>query len=146
VSSHRATVTIAAGVALAGALAFVARDVAAERLTPVEQDFLLSCAGCHGIDGKGSAKVPSLAGLDRVLRADGGREYLARVPGVAQAPLDDARLARLLNYVLAAFSGTMADPPYVADEIGRLRRTPYSEPLAVRRALLARTSDSGESP
>jgi len=134
-------VTIVAGVAVAVTLAVNALDAEADRPTAVEQDFLLSCAGCHGIDGKGSAKVPSLAGLDRILRADGGREYLARVPGVAQAPLDDARLARLLNYVLATFSSTVVDPPYGADEVARLRATPYSDPKTVRRNLLTSTAD-----
>ena len=48
----------------------------------------------------------SLRGLSQLLSAEGGRAYLASVPGVAQAPLGDARLAALLNWVIRAFSGT----------------------------------------
>ena len=38
-------------------------------------------------------------GLGSLLATPAGRAYLVRVPGVAQAPLDDERLAALLNWV-----------------------------------------------
>jgi mono/diheme cytochrome c family protein len=99
------------------------------------------CAGCHKADGSGQpGLVPSLVGAARFLRAPGGREYLVRVPGVAQSPLGDAALARVLNWSLARFSA--AELPadfsgYTAGEIAALRRSPIVDVEATRRALLA---------
>src|SRR5262249_48882191 len=58
-------------------------------------EYALNCQGCHRADGIGTpGSVPPLAGsVARFLTVPGGREYLVRVPGVAQAPLDDAALA-----------------------------------------------------
>jgi mono/diheme cytochrome c family protein len=95
--------------------------------------FTLHCSGCHGMDGRGVAdNVPTLHGLDTLLELEGGRSYLARVPGVAQAPLPDDELARLLNWVLARFSGHLPEPPYTAEEVGALRRDPLRDPLSAR--------------
>lgn len=103
---------------------------------PVGEDYTLHCSGCHGRDAAGTPGVaPTLHGLAPVLQATGGRDYLARVPGVAQAPLSDARLARLLNWVLAEFSGSAPVPAYSAGEVGRLRRTPIRDAPAARAAL-----------
>jgi mono/diheme cytochrome c family protein len=100
---------------------------------PVREDYLLNCSGCHGPDGLGTPGVaPTLHGLGPILEAPGGREYLARVPGVAQAPLSDARLARLLNWALAEYSDASPKPPYAAEEVGRLRRLPLRNAPAAR--------------
>lgn len=99
----------------------------------VEEDYLLSCAACHGPDGRGTPGVtPDLRGVAGLLALPGGREYLARVPGVAQAPLSDARLARLLNWTLGQYAGTVPEPPYEAAEIGSLRRLPLRDPRSAR--------------
>jgi hypothetical protein len=101
-----------------------------------EEDYVLHCSGCHRLDGSGAPGVaPRLQGLGSVLNAPGGRDYLVRVPGVAQAPLDDARLARLLNFVLRELADSPAEPPYEADEVGRLRRSPLRDPGAERARL-----------
>jgi hypothetical protein len=54
----------------------------------------LNCQGCHRADGTGTpGSVPALAdSVARFLAVPAGREYLVQVPGVAQAPLDDAAL------------------------------------------------------
>jgi len=97
------------------------------------EHFTLHCSGCHGLDGRGVAgSVPTLHGLDALLEVEGGRRYLGRVPGVAQAPLPDEELARLLNWVVASFSGRAPLPPYSAEEIGVLRREPLRDPVAAR--------------
>lgn len=103
---------------------------------PVEEDYALHCIACHGADGAGVPGVtPSLTGIGALLEAPGGRAYLARVPGVAQAALPDARLARLLNWVLARYAGVSPDPPYSAAEIGALRRSPLRDTRSARAAL-----------
>jgi hypothetical protein len=71
-----------------------------------------------------------------VLAVPGGREYLARVPGVAQAPLSDVRLAALLNWLLAELGGAPPVSPYTAAEVGALRAAPLRDPVAARAALL----------
>lgn len=106
-------------------------------------DYMLQCQGCHRADGSGSAgAVPDLRGsLRRFLAVPGGREYLVRVPGAAQAPLADARLAALLDWMIREFDppgpGERLDP-YAADEVARLRARPYAAVEPVRRDLLRR--------
>jgi mono/diheme cytochrome c family protein len=115
---------------------FAAPAAAAMTLRGEPADFVLNCAGCHKFDGSGSARVPVLTEMGRVLAVPGGREYLARVPGVAQAPLSDARLAALLNWLLAELGGAPPASPYTAAEVGALRAAPLRDPVAARAALL----------
>jgi len=122
-------------------LAHVARAAAADMSGPA-LDYVLNCQGCHRADGTGTpGSVPALAGsVGRFLRVPGGREYLARVPGVAQAPLDDAAVARLLNWMLERFDKDDLPHdfvPYAPDEVGRLRTSPLTDVERVRRELLA---------
>jgi hypothetical protein len=125
--------------ALAGfvTIAWTARG---EPVSGPELDYLLQCRGCHGATGEGTAgRVPTLVEEPaRLLRAPGGRAYLVRVPGVAQAPLDDAALAALLNWMLAAFSPATLPPdfaPYQPAEVARLRATPLADATATRSTL-----------
>ena len=67
----------------------------------------------------------------------GGRQYLASVPGVAQAPLDDADLAALLNWILTEFSPPATAQPYQASELHALRATPNRNPNRTRAALVS---------
>ena len=111
----------------------------APRAEPTE-DYTLHCSACHGLDGAGTpGVVPTLHGLGDLLDTSGGRSYLARVPGVAQAPLSDARLARLLNWVLKRFSAVQPKPLYTAAEVGALRASPLRDPASARRALVPAT-------
>ena len=98
-------------------------------------DYLLNCAGCHRTDASGSATVPPLTGLAPLVATPDGRAYLVRVPGVAQAPLSDERLAVLLNWALAEFSGARGFPPYSAGEVASLRADPLRDPLSERERL-----------
>jgi hypothetical protein len=110
-------------------------------------DYALHCRGCHLEHGEGAPPaVPSLVGVGRLLRAPGGREYLVRVPGVAQSALDDAALAALLDWMLRELGrdGIPADfAPYTPEEVARARRAPLSDPAAARRALEAALRDQG---
>lgn len=116
---------LAAGLALLLACPAVlgAQNAGSPRL-----NYVLHCAGCHGIDGNGDLKggIPTLRGtIGHFLKVEGGREYLVQVPGASQSPLSDGETAELLNWMLKAFSA--ADMPadakaYSAAEVGCLRR------------------------
>ena len=104
-------------------------------------DYALNCQGCHLEDGAGTpGSVPPLAGsVGRFLHVSGGREYLVRVPGVAQAPLDDAALAAVLNWMLHRFGAPQVPAdfrPYTADEVRALRNAPLTNVDRVRADLL----------
>jgi len=99
-------------------------------------DYVLHCAGCHRFDGSGSDRVPALDQIGTVLARDGGRQYLSRVPGAAQAPLTDARLAALLNWLVGRFAGAPPVPAYSAAEVGQLRSAPLRDPRRARACIL----------
>jgi len=103
---------------------------------PVSESFLLHCSGCHQRDGRGTPGVaPDLREIGALLDLDGGRSYLGRVPGVAQAPVGDEELARLLTWVLTEIAGRPPEPAYTAEEIHGLRARPLRDPIAARQAL-----------
>ena len=122
--------------AAAGLTAFVALGPSAAAEPDPREHYLLHCSGCHAADGRGTPGLtPSLHGLTRFLETPDGRAYLGAVPGVAQAPLDDGALARLLNWVIAEFSKERPAPPplpYSAEEIRGLRAGPLRDPAAAR--------------
>ena len=103
-------------------------------------DYVLHCQGCHQAGGTGLAgAVPQLKdSVARVASLPGGREYLARVPGVAQSQLDDGAVAALLNWLLAYFDAAHLPAdfrPFTAQEVGPLRRHPLVNASQVRAAL-----------
>jgi hypothetical protein len=76
----------------------------------------------------------------------GGRDYLMRVPGVARSALDDARLAAVLNWMLATYGADGAAPgftPYTAAEVGVARRQVLLDRKAVRARLLTELRTRG---
>lgn len=104
-------------------------------------DYLLHCSGCHRPDGSGSPpEVPSLRGpLGTLVASPEGRAYIARVPEVAQSPLDDDDLARLLNWVLEEFNpGTLPKEfrPLDGPEVGEARTRVLADPLRTRAEIL----------
>jgi mono/diheme cytochrome c family protein len=101
-----------------------------------EHDYILNCSGCHRIDGSGSSVVPALQKMPEVSGEAGAREYWVQVPGAAQAPLSDARLAALMNWLVERFTGQRPYPAYTAKEVAQLRKTPLRDPIAKRTTLL----------
>jgi len=104
-------------------------------------NFQLHCMGCHLADGSGSpGRVPSLRRSLVLLSAfPSGRDYLIRVPGVAQSPLSDEETAALLNWMARNVSDL--PPPrdfleYSAAEIARSRSHPLAAVGAVRARLM----------
>jgi mono/diheme cytochrome c family protein len=127
---------------LAGALA----ALAAPALAGPRAYYLLHCAGCHLADGRGSpGAVPSLAGtLGRIAASPAGRDYLARAPGAAQAPISDEALATVLNWLLLEFNRATLPPdfrPLTGSEVARSRARVLADPLKLRRELWPDATD-----
>jgi mono/diheme cytochrome c family protein len=106
-----------------------------------ERLYRLHCAGCHLQNGVGLAAkgIPNLRESGRYVDTVEGRQYLGQVPGVAQARLDDASAAAVLNWSLRQFSGDClpaAFKPFTASELRELRANPASD-AAARKATLA---------
>jgi mono/diheme cytochrome c family protein len=120
----------------------VAAPAAAGSMGTPQLDYVLHCAGCHGLEGEGvpAKGVPRLAGnLGKLLHVPEGRAFIVQAPGVSNASLGDAELARLLNWLLPRMDAVHmpADTAaYTAEEVAALRGARKSEYLA-RRARLA---------
>jgi len=108
-------------------------------------NWMLHCQGCHQAEAKGSqaARTPAMAGeVSRFLGVEGGREYLTRVPGVANAGLPDDQLAELLNWTLSTFdAGHMPAnfEPFTANDVAKGRKAPLvSEAARMREQIMAK--------
>ncbi len=138
----------AATVLLTGVLAVVA---AGDPETPLMDtvrnvdkarvDYMLNCQGCHLPEGRGiPGVVPVMKDyVGNFLRVRGGREFLVQVPGSANAALDDAALADLLNWVLVTMSPEQLPAgwvPYTGTEVSKLRAVPLREVTRRRAALV----------
>jgi hypothetical protein len=79
----------------------------------------------------------------------GGREYLIRVPGSAQSPLDDAELAALLNWLIERFGPpevAASFTPFTAEEVTRVRTPPLTDVQSVRNDLVRRMAARSPVP
>lgn len=100
--------------------------------------YIQHCAGCHQLDGSGSARarVPDLRGtVGHFLRTPAGRAFLVKVPGSLQAPLRDAELAEVLNWILREFSSESMRGqfiPFTANEVHEARAAPLDDVKAER--------------
>ena len=117
----------------------------AEQPPPV--NYMLHCMGCHLADGSGGPpEVPDVRGeMGRLLSIEGGRAYLVQVPGAAQAPISDAELAGVVNYMLETFNaGTLPRDyaPLTEDEVALWREDWLPDVAAVREKLMARLRDA----
>ncbi len=104
-------------------------------------DYMLHCQGCHLADGSGvPGTIPDLRGsMGAFLRVPGGRAFLVRVPGTAQAPLSDGEIAELLNWMLLEFSAAELPPDfeaYTGKEVGTYRKQPLTDVSRVRHKLV----------
>ncbi len=121
---------------------------AVPRITGVAQDFARQCQGCHGADGMGARDaIPRLRNfVGYFTRLPDGRDYLMRVPGVVFAPIDDRRLAAVLNWMLATFSPAemAADfDQFTAGEVAQARKKPIAQVRTTRERLLAELRAAG---
>ena len=116
-------------------------DIGASSTGDPAVDYVLHCQGCHQAGGVGlPGSVPQLKdSVARFAAIPGGREYLSRVPGVAQSQLDDAAIAALLNWMLPYFDADHVPAgfvPFTAAEVGPLRKKPLVGASSVRASLL----------
>lgn len=114
-------------------------------------NWTMHCQGCHGVDATGSqGGAPNMVGLaSQFLHSKKGRDYLARVPGVAFVELPDDQVAELLNWMLQTYDREhMPDNfnPYDAEELNRLRKRPLiSRAFSERQIILEALSTSDSS-
>jgi cytochrome c551/c552 len=113
---------------------------AAQGYEPVV-NFQLHCMGCHLPDGSGQpGRVPSIR--RSLLLFSGfpeGRNYVVRVPGVAQSALSDADTAALLNWMARNLSDVAGAPTfadYSEAEIRGLRHSPLVKVRDIRARLM----------
>jgi hypothetical protein len=104
-------------------------------------NYQLRCMGCHLADGSGQpGRVPSIRRtLVLFSSSPQGRDYVARVPGVAQSPLSDEDTAALLNWMARNLSDLKVPPgftDYSTAEIHRVRDRPLVRVSAIRARLL----------
>jgi hypothetical protein len=97
--------------------------------------------GCHLSDGSGQpGRVPSVRRtLVLFSQSREGRDYVIRVPGVAQSPLSSADTAALLNWMARNLSDVPAPPgftEYSEAEVQGLRGHPLVRVSTVRAHLL----------
>lgn len=109
-------------------------------------NFQLHCMGCHLADGSGQpGRVPSVRrSLVLLSGSAAGREFILRVPGVAQSPLSSEETAALLNWMVRHLSDL--EPParfedYSAAEVENARHRPLAKVKDLR-ARLMRRADS----
>jgi mono/diheme cytochrome c family protein len=126
-------------VTLAAVTAVAATEVDAKR---ARVNYMLNCQGCHLADGRGIGDIPEMKNfVGNFLRVPGGREYLVGVPGSANAPLNDALLAELLNWMLMEMSANELPTdwqPYTATEVASYRATTLTDVDKIRAVLINR--------
>lgn len=138
------------GAVQTGAAQAGADPAEAQRLRQaVRADYVLQCAGCHRVDGRGSNRhgIPDFRdSVGAFVRMPAGREYLIRVPGAAQSQLNDAELAAVLNWLLEEFSPAQLPAdfrPYGEEEVAEARRHRYEDVVPVRHALAKALAQQG---
>ncbi len=103
-----------------------------------ESDYMIHCMGCHLSNGQGlPPDVPAFdSKLEQLAASAAGRAYLVRVPGAAQAPLNDHALAEVLNWILSSYT-SQAFERFSAEEVTTHRQEIMIDPAAVRATLVS---------
>ena len=123
---------IAAVAGLAGLAGLPALLLAETQIPTARGNYLLSCGGCHGLDGVSNSNlVPDLKNqVGFFLNLPEGRDYVVRLPNVAFSITTDEALTGLLNYVVFTLGGDSVPKgtkPYTTREVAKLRRSPLTE-------------------
>ena len=115
---------------------------AAATADTVRNNYLLNCAGCHGLEGYGLPHngIPDFHEAGQFVSTPKGRAYLVQVPGISQSHLDDTKITELLNWILSTYGGDSLPAQwdrFTLDEVTRLRVHKASDAAQVRRDLVA---------
>lgn len=113
-----------------------------------QANYQLHCMGCHGATGRSDpTRVPSInQSFVRFAATAEGRDYLARVPGVASAPIDDAELTALLNWLLVSLQPGGGKSTFLVAEVAQARRHPLADVAAARKRVEAGRWPEAASP
>lgn len=100
-------------------------------------NYLLYCTGCHATNGAGKPpNVPTLRDeLGRMISVPEMRSYLVRIPGASQAPISDAELTDVINWLLVEFNSETLPAnflEYTEAEVSTARRNILADPLKYR--------------
>ena len=100
-------------------------------------NYLLYCTGCQAANGAGKPpNVPSLRDeLGRMISVPEMRSYLVRIPGASQAPISDADLTDVINWLLREFNSNTLPAnfeEYTVGEVSNARRNILADPLRYR--------------
>jgi hypothetical protein len=118
------------------ALGLVTASLSLQAANP-RTNYLLYCSGCHLVNGEGNhPNVPTLHNeLGRMMTVPAMREYLVRIPGASQAPIDDAELTEVINWVLEQWNSETLPEGFARltlDEVSAARKNILADPLRYR--------------
>lgn len=93
------------------------------------------------MSGKGSpGLVPDLGEYMGVFAQNPeSRSFLAQVPGSSSAPISDAELAEVLNWIIYTMNADQLEDnfqPYTAEEVAEYRKSPLLEVIETRNELV----------
>lgn len=111
---------------------------------PARTNYILHCAGCHGMQGLGTLEggiPPFPDSIGHIVSADIGRTYVMHVPGVISTDMSDAEIAAVMNYIIDEWSD--GGPLFTAEEVTRRRALTVGDVVAFRREVVAELRKSG---
>lgn len=107
-------------------------------------DYILHCAGCHGLTGAGTVQggVPPFPdSVGHIAASDIGRTYIMHVPGVISTEMSDARIADVMNYILDNWADGQGH--FTAEEVTRRRAIPIGDVVSYRRKVVEELRRAG---
>lgn len=110
-------------------------------------NYILRCAGCHGMDGAGSniGGIPSLSLIKSFTSDAQGRMYVMHVPGVVNSSLSDQEIADVVNYAVEKWGAKdVSFQRFNLEEVTRLRANNIDDIVSYRRNLTARYLKEGK--
>lgn len=134
---------------LSVALVLLTVSAAGAQERSAHANYVLRCAGCHGMEGAGTAEggIPDFRGyVGAFTRTEAARTYVMHVPGVVSASLSDAEIAAVMNYLVEEWGGeSIPDPfvPFTPNEVTRLRAVPVEDVVAFRREVVDDLAERG---
>jgi len=107
-----------------------------------ENNFILRCAGCHGMDASGSMEggIPDFRNyVASFSYTEKGREYLMHVPGVVNSSLTDREIAEVMNYAMTRWGGSSLRSdfkPFTEAEVHKLQQVVVKDVVKFRREVV----------